>query len=170
MQELIQGIGRLGFWSLFTDAHGLLAMTSLILFGAALILHFLSKGNPSNVSWLKSVNLLLFINIAALDIFGLSVYVPYRTTGGPRTILKSSPNTKWLHSIVFEHKEFLAFAPLVLTCAAYLVVKNLGPSFSNHAKYKWLRRSVLASLILSLFFVLVVAGEAVIVTKIAPVG
>lgn len=170
MNQLTTGISNLGFWSLFADFHGSLAMLSLVLFGAALVLFFQTKGNRPAVSKLKLVLNLLFLDIALLDIAGLTVYIPYRTEGGPRSLLKSSPSTQWLHSIVFEHKEFLAFAPLVLTLTAFLIVHFLDKSFSDNHKFPWFRKTVVASIVLSLVFVLTVAAQAVIVTKAAPLG
>lgn len=166
MDILIRNITALPFWSKFADTHGMFAMISLILFGAALVLYWLN--DSAKTQWLKNVLLVLFINISVLDLFGLIVYIPYRAEGGPRTILKSSETTSWLHSIIFEHKEFLAFAPVVLIFAAFSVTAMLGSSF-NDKKYVYLRKSVLAALILSLVFVLTVAAEAVMVTKTAPI-
>jgi len=116
----------------------------------------------------KTITTFLFINIFLLDILGLTIYAPYRAEGGPRTLLKASSENAWLHNIVFEHKEFLAFAPLVLTFCAFFVVLKLGDSFSDNEANKWLRKSVLFSLILALVFVLIVAAEATLVTKAAP--
>lgn len=166
MQELILHISALPFWSKFADTHGMLAMISLILFGAGLVLYLLN--DSTKTQWLKNVLLALFFNLTILDLFGLIVYIPYRAEGGPRTILKSSETTSWLHSIIFEHKEFLAYAPVVLIFAAFFVTATLGVSF-NDKKYAYLRKSVLAALILSLVFVLTVAAEAVMVTKTAPI-
>lgn len=168
MEELITNINVLPFWSKFADLHGFFAMLSLILFGASLVLFFLHNDAGNTTGILKRVLLALFINISILDTLGLLVYIPYRDEGGPRTLLKSSEATSWLHTIVFEHKEFLAFAPVVLLFAAYYVVAQLGPSV-NDKKNSYLKKSVLVALILSLLFVLTVAAEAVLVTKVAPI-
>lgn len=156
------------FWSKFAESHGFLAMLSLILFGASLSLYFFSDKIKSALIWFKVAVTALFVDILLLDMFGLTIYVPYRAEGGPRTLLKASAENSWLHNIVFEHKEFLAFAPLILTLIACLIVWKLGDSFSDKGKVYWLRKSVLSALFLSLVFVLIVAGEAVLVTKTAP--
>lgn len=170
MNELLNGFFAIPFWSKFADLHGMLSMLSLILFGGALTLYFVSSKAKEAVSWLKKILMLLFFNILFLDIFGLTVYIPYRAKGGAKFDLTGSETTAWLHEIVFEHKEFLAFAPLIMTITAFLIVAKLGENFVDKQKYKWLRLAVLASLILSLVFVLIVAAEAVLVTKAAPVG
>lgn len=170
MTELLNGFFGIPFWSVFADFHGMLSMLSLILFGVALTLYFFSEKTKSALGWLKTTLLLLFCDILLLDIFGLTVYIPYRAEGGAKFDLVGSETTAWLHTIVFEHKEFLAFAPLIMTAVAFFVVTKLGENFVDKEKYKWLRLAVLASLILSLIFVLTVAAEAVLVTKAAPVG
>lgn len=168
MAELIQGLSKLTFWSWLADFHGALAMLSLILFGAGIVLYFLSDKIEDALRWLKITLLALFADLVLLDIFGLTIYIPYRAEGGPRTILKGSEDLAWLHNIIFEHKEFLAFAPPILILAALVIVSQMGGKF-NESQNKYLRLSVITSLILSLIFVLVVAGEAVLVTKTAPV-
>jgi len=164
----IANLSNLPFWSKFADLHGLWAMIALILFGAGIILFYVTKRNVEFVSWLKTTLGALFAMLVLLDIFGLTVYIPYRAVGGPRTILKASEATKWFHSAVFEHKEFLAFAPVLIILVAFIVTSTLGKNFNNE-KVSTLRKSVIFSLIIALIFVLVVAGEGVIVTKVAPV-
>jgi len=170
MTELLNGFFGIPFWSRFADFHGMLSMLSLILFGVALTLYFFSEKTKIAIGWLKTTLLLLFFDILLLDIFGLTVYIPYRAKDGAKFDLIGSETTAWLHEIVFEHKEFLAFAPLIMTAVAYFIVTQLGEDFMDKEKYKWLRLAVLASLVLSLAFVLTVAAEAVLVTKAAPVG
>src|SRR3989338_4025060 len=99
MEEFFTKIFQIPFWSKFADFHGFLAMISLILFGAALVLYFLSNRHPDIIKQLKTVSLFLFINILVLEIAGMAIYVPYRVEGGPRTILKSSEELAWLHNI-----------------------------------------------------------------------
>lgn len=159
---------NLPFWEKFADFHGLLSMLSLILFGAAIVLYFVVKKGNNFYTWLKNILLLLFINLLLLDIAGLTVYVPYRAEEGPRTFLKSSESTAWLHSVIFEHKEFLAFAPPLIILTVFLVTKTLRANFRDESNSK-LSKSVIFGLIISLIFVLIVAAEAVLVTKAAPV-
>lgn len=166
--EFFVNLIALPFWSKLADLHGFLAMASLFLFGICFILYFLTDKLVTANSWIKISLFVLFLNLILLDIAGLTVYVPYRATGGPRSLLLSGEETAWLHKIVFEHKEFLAFAPPILIFAAFSIVKALGGDFGNKEKYLWLRRSVISSIILALIFVLTVAGEAVLVVKVAP--
>lgn len=170
MTEFINGIIKIPFWSKFADLHGMLGMLSLILLGAALTLYLLSERAKAAVGWLKTILLLLFFDVLLLDIFGLIVYIPYRAKGGAKFDLIGSETTAWLHEIVFEHKEFLAFAPLIMTIVAFFIIHKLGDNFMDKEKYKWFRLAVLVSLVFSLIFVLTVAAEAVLVTKTAPVG
>lgn len=168
MEVLIENVVNMPVWSKMANLHGMLAMLSLILFGASFVLLTLPSNSKKTTDWLKHTLLLLFTTLLFLDLFGLMVYVPYRVEGGPRTILKSSEATDWLHSVVFEHKEFLAFAPVILIFAAYFVVVQLDEKLFDN-KNVYLKRSVLISLLLSLIFVLTVAGEAVLVTKVVPI-
>lgn len=168
MVELFEGLSKFSFWSWFANSHGSLAMISLILFGAGIVLYFLSSKIDLAIKWLRVVLSLLFADLVLLDIFGLTVYIPYREEGGPRSILKASEDFAWLHNIIFEHKEFLAFAPPILVLVALAAVSQLGAKFGNPGN-KYLRLSVITALILSLIFVLIVAGEAVLVTKTVPV-
>ena len=166
--ELFINLLELSFWEKFADMHGMMAMISLILFGAAFVLYFSAKQGAKFIGWLRKILFLLFINLTLLDIAGLTIYIPYRAEGGPRTILKASEATSWIHGIVFEHKEFLAFAPPIIILVAYFVVKELGNKFNDN-QFSNVKKSVIFSLITALVFVLIVAAEAVLVTKTAPV-
>lgn len=168
MAELFEGLSKFTFWSWLANSHGTLAMLSLILFGAGIVLYFLADKIELAVKWLKVTLLALFADLVLLDIFGLTVYIPYRAEGGPRTILKGSEDFAWLHNIIFEHKEFLAFAPPILILVAFMIVSQMGGKLSGPGN-RYLSLSVIAALILSLIFVLVVAGEAVLVTKTVPI-
>ena len=166
--EVFSRLLALSFWEKFANIHGMLAMLSLILFGAGIILYFIVRKSGNFITWLQGVLLLLFVNLILLDAVGLSVYVPYRAEGGPRSVLKASESTAWLHTVIFEHKEFLAFAPPLIILTAFLVTKALGKNF-NEEKVSSIRKSVIFSLVVALIFVLIVAAEAVMVTKAAPV-
>lgn len=169
MEELINGLQRIPFLSQFVNFHGTLAMLSLILFGAAIILYFFTSKIQLSINWLKNTLIALFVDLVLLDIAGLIAYIFYRGADGPRSILIASKNTAWLHSVIFEHKEFLAFAPTLLIFSAMFVVFKLGNSFGDDKKAHYLRLAVISSILLSLLFVLIVAGEAVLVTKVAPI-
>lgn len=169
MNEFIQGLSTLTFWEKIADFHGTLSMLSLVLFGAGIVLYKVVKADTKYLPWLKNTLLALFFNLLFLDIIGLTIYVPYRTTEGlsPRTLLKASEHTKWFHTIIFEHKEFLAFAPPIIILVAYLVTQKLDNKF-NSKENIYLRKSVIFSLVIALIAVLLVAGEAVLVTKAQP--
>ncbi|OGH11154.1 MAG: hypothetical protein A2857_04075 [Candidatus Levybacteria bacterium RIFCSPHIGHO2_01_FULL_36_15] len=169
MPELINGLSKISLLRHFANFHGALGMFSLIFLGAGIVLYFFTTKIKLAVNWLRLILLGLFINLSLLDIAGLSIYTAYRAENGPRTILKASKETAWLHTIVFEHKEFLAFAPPVLIFTALFIVLKTGDSFGDKQKLNYLRLAVISCLILSLLFVLIVASEAVLVTKVAPI-
>lgn len=169
MEELINGLQGIPFLSQFVNFHGTLAMLSLILFGASIVLYFFTSKIQASINWLKNTLVVLFVNLALLDIAGLISYISYRGVDGPRSVLIASKSTSWLHTIIFEHKEFLAFAPVMLIFSAMFIVSKLGNSFGDDNKNHYLRMAVISSILLSLLFVFIVAGEAVLVTKAAPI-
>lgn len=166
--EFFSNVLAIPFWSKLADLHGLLAMASLFLSGISFAFYFLSDKTATARFWLRNTLFVLFVNLVLLDIAGLSIYIPYRAAGGPKSLLLGSEETAWLHKIVFEHKEFLAFAPPILIFTAFFIVKALGSDFGNKEKYARLRQTVISSMILALVFILTVAGEAVLVVKVAP--
>lgn len=167
MTEFLDGLRTLTFWELLADLHGGIAMIALLLFGASLVLYFMSDKTKDALRWLKYTLWALAADLALLNALGLTVYVPYRDrAGGPRLDLLADESTAWLHKIVFEHKEFLAFAPMVLVFAAALIVTYAG---HDMRKGSYAKKAVLFSMVTALVFVLVVATEAVLVTKVAPV-
>lgn len=169
MNELISGLQRISLLSQLANFHGSLAMLSLILFGATIILYFFTTRINLSINWLKGTLFALFMDLLLLDIAGLIIYIPYRGAGGSKSILVASKDTAWLHNVIFEHKEFLAFAPPILIFTAFFIVLKLANSFGDDNKLHYLRLAVLSSIVLALLFVLVVAAEAVLVTKAAPI-
>lgn len=167
LQEFFDGVIGLSKWEVWADIHGGVAMMALTLFGVALTLYFSYGKFSAAARWLKNTLLALFVSLGVLNFLGLFIYVPYRAKSvtSPRSILLASENTAWLHEIMFEHKEFLAFAPMILILTAYLVVKSQGKGLKDSS---YMRRAVLFSIIAALVFVLVVASEAVLITKVAP--
>src|SRR3989304_7522533 len=146
--EVFSKLLAFSFWEKLAHIHGMLAMLSLILFGAGIVLYFAARKNGDFIGWLKTTLMLLFIDITLLDIAGLTVYIPYRAEGGPRSILKASEATAWYHTVIFEHKEFLAFAPPLIILTVYMVTKTLGSNFNDDSNSK-LRKAVLFGLIAS---------------------
>lgn len=167
MEELLRGIASLSFWDVLADMHGALAMLLLVLFGAALVLFFSLEKFAGAARWLSYTLMALAVDLILVDAFGLYIYGAYRADGGPRTLLKSSPDTAWLHQVVFEHKEMLAYAPWLVIVVALIIVLVLDDKLieREHRALKWV---VLFSILASLAFVLTIAGEAVLVTKVAP--
>ena len=104
------------------------------------------------------------------DTFGFRRVIHLCSLQGHRRaqdFLKSSPETAWLHEILFEHKEFLAYAPWLLALVALVIVIAFGSRIIE-AENKRAKKLILFSLITSLLFVLIVASEAVLITKVAP--
>lgn len=165
--EFAEKILTLSYWEIMSDIHGGLSMFSLILFGGVITLYFSLGKFAKAFNWFKTIVVLLFTSIFLLDFMGLFIYRPYRakTDFSPRTILKASEETSWLHTIVFEHKEHLAFAPLIIMLVVAIIVVSQGKSLSSKSL---LKRVVLFGIVTSLVYVLVVAAEAVLVTKTAP--
>jgi len=167
MEEFFEKIFTLTYWDVMTDLHGALSMLSLILFGLAIAWLISLDKFAKATTWLKYTMVALFTTVALLDFMGLFIYRPYRTQAvpSPRTFLKSSTDTSWLHTIIFEQKEHLAFVPLIVLLAAMMVVLTQGSALKTKSH---LRRLVWFAVIASLVMVLVVAAEAVLVTKAAP--
>lgn len=167
LSEFLDKIFSLTYWEVVGNLHGMLAMLVLILFGAAIALFVALDKFAGAIAWFKRITVWLFAAVAALDAMGLFIYRAYRAKvpDSPRSILKSSPETDWLHSIVFEHKEFLAFVPLVILLTVAIIARKEGEQLLGKPL---LRKVVLFSLIISLIYVLIVAAEAVLVTKAAP--
>jgi len=168
LQEFSDKLFGLSYWNWLADLHGGLSMASLILFGAAITLFFSLDKFEKAWLWLKNVAIALAVNIAILDFMGLFIYRPYRekVSGfSPRTLLKANPDTAWIHSMVFEHKEHLAFAPLLVMIVVAIILTVQGKSIKNKQN---LKKVVLYGIIASLVLVLVVAAEAVLVTKTQP--
>lgn len=167
MDELLRGLLSISYWDMLANFHGMLGMLLLILFGTAIALYFSLDKFAQAVRWLKYVLCALVLNLLAVDIMGLYIYGAYRATDGPRTLLKSSPDTSWLHTIIFEHKEMLAYAPLLMVFSALVIVAVLKERLLL-PEFRLPRYVVLFSIVLGLVFVLTIAGEAVLVTKVAP--
>lgn len=167
MEEFFDKIFTLTYWDIMSDIHGGLSMLSLILFGLVIAWLVSLDKFAKATTWLKYSMVALFTTVVLLDFMGLFIYRPYRTQAvpSPRTFLKSSEETSWLHTIIFEQKEHLAFAPLIILLAAMLVVLTQGSALKSKPH---LRRMVWFAVIASLVMVLVVAAEAVLVTKVAP--
>lgn len=164
--ELFHGISSFSLNEIYLNIHGLLAMMSLIFYGAIIVLTFLWDKCPELSKKLKALWLGLIVTVGLLYSLGLYVYVPYRAKGGAKYILIASEKTAWLHEIVFEHKEFLALAPLILAIVGFWTVHKLAGDNTNREIVKKL---CLFCAIGGLLLLLLVAAEAVIVTKAAPV-
>jgi len=165
MEGLINlfSLSRIEFIASF---HGLFATVSLILFGMGLTFISILPTATTFIKPLKLVMLILLIVLVLHTFLGFVIYVPYRADGGPRTTILES-DRPWLHEVIFEHKEFLAYLPWLLILIATVIVYYLGTGLAD-AGFKSLRMLVLASLILGLIYTLVVSSEAVLVTKFAP--
>ena len=167
LAEFIDRISSLSFFEVWASIHGSLAMLALALFGGAITLSYSLDKFARAYQWLRNTLYWLAGTVVALDALGLFIYRPYRESvpDSPRSILKASEETSWLHGVVFEHKEMLAFAPMVMLITALMIVIYEGKSLKNNPVMK---NAVRYLLITSLVFVLVVAAEAVLVTKAAP--
>jgi hypothetical protein len=151
-----------------SNFHGLLATVSPLVFGAKIVLIFMARkcvlaSLYKPTLWALGIQSIL---LGAASIVGIVAYVAYRTAGGAREFLLSSPQTSWLHNIVFEYKEYLcAITPWLLLMVAFFVVLKLGPEFF---KNKGATVFVFASIIVAAVFAMFSAALAVLVSKIAP--
>lgn len=166
MDELLEGLGTLTLKEVYLNIHGALAMASLILFGALIALILLWKKNPNLTDKIKKLWAWQLATITSLYLMGLFVYIPYRGKGGAKYTLVANHETAWLHEIVFEHKEFLALAPLILAVVGLWITWKLGRDKANAPT---VRNIGLFCAIAGLVLLLLVAAEAVLVTKVAPV-
>jgi len=166
-QEFMDKVFSLSYFEVMTDIHGGLAMLAMILFGAVIVLLLALDKFTQATAWLKSSLIVLTADILLLNSFGLYVYRPYRAPvpDSPRSLLKASEENSWLHTIVFEHKEFLAFVPMVLMIVATVIVLKEGDRLKKNPRMK---KVLMFTIVLSLIYILVVATEAVLVTKVAP--
>ena len=169
MSEFFDKIFSLNYWEVMSDLHGFMSMLALVFFGAAIMMLVTINKNPDAVKWLKRLMSWLIVTVAMLESSGMFIYRPYRTKDvpSPRTFLKSSEETKWLHSIIFEHKEHLAYGPLLLLIVGTVLVFTQGEELKRRPK---LRKVLLFTLVTALVYLLIVAAEAVLVTKAAPLS
>jgi len=61
--ELFERLWELSFWEKFADFHGSLAMFSLVLYGAAIVLYFVVLENHELLVWFKNVLFVLFLDL-----------------------------------------------------------------------------------------------------------
>jgi hypothetical protein len=151
------------------NLHGLFSTLALIGFGAVFVLIILIRKGYGQEKLHKPLAYVLGIQtllIGLLSTTGIVAYVAYRTNGGARSFLLSTPGTAWLHNLVFEYKEYLGgVAPWLLIMVAFFLVLYLGPRLYQN---KVAQRFILASNIVSIIFLIIVATLAVLVSKIAP--
>lgn len=165
-KELLNGLGGLTTREILLDIHGGLAMLSMIFYGGLIATSIYWKKYQTLIDAIKKLWIWQIVVVGALYILGLLMYIPYRAKGGAKSTLVGNETTVWLHKIVFEHKELLALAPLILAIVAYWVVNKIGTD-SNQKQL--VRRISLFCAVAGLLTLLLVATEAVLVTKVAPV-
>lgn len=155
------------FNEIIGNLHGLWATLSLAFFGAAIVLLVILPKYPDVLRWLRVVLWALLADVIILILNGLWLYIPYRAKGGARDAILASTRP-WIHQVLFEHKEFVAYAPWLLIVAAIGIVLAYGATLAK-PEQSLMRRTALWSVVLAMILILVVSAEAVIVTKFAPV-
>jgi hypothetical protein len=101
--------------------------------------------------------LLAFMTI----VFGNWIYIPYRSTGGPREyFLNSAP---MIHKIYFEFKEYIALYALPAAVAAAFLLLYYN---TDVLQRPWLRYSVAVLLALVFFTVMVAFALGAAITKL----
>jgi hypothetical protein len=151
------------------NLHGLFSTLALLAFGAIFAVIILIRKGYGQQNLHKPLAYLLGIQtllIGLLSTSGIVAYVAYRTNSGARSFLLNTPGTTWLHNIVFEYKEYLGgITPWLLIMIAFFLVLYLGPRLYQN---KFAQRFILASNIVSVIFLIIVAALAVLVSKVAP--
>jgi hypothetical protein len=166
--EFLNNILNLPLAEKVADLHGLFATLSLLVYGAIVTIILLVKKNEAGnlhkpLICLLGVQTLL---VGATSTAGIVAYVAYRTAGGAREFLINNPETAWLHSIVFEYKEYLCgITPWLLMMVAFLVAVSMRRSLYGN---KPVLRYILISTIVSAVFLLLTSSLAVLVAKVAP--
>ncbi|MHB8085695.1 MAG: hypothetical protein ACYDHZ_07705 [Dehalococcoidia bacterium] len=166
--EFFQNLLSLPLAEQVSNLHGLLATLCILGFGALfVIIPVYSKYGPENLQ--KPLVYILGIQtlfVGAVSTAGIVAYVAYRTAGGAREFLLSSPQTTWLHSIAFEYKEYLCgIAPWLLLAVAFFIALRLGSALH---KNKAVLNLILIAAITSAVLVFITSTLAVLIAKIAP--
>jgi hypothetical protein len=155
------------FNEILGNLHGLWATLSLAFFGAAIVLLAILPKYPEVLRWLRGVLWVLLADVVVLTLNGLWLYIPYRAKGGARDAILESARP-WVHQVLFEHKEFVAYAPWLLVVSAIGIVLVYGAALAK-PEQSLMRRTALWSVVVAMVLILVVSAEAVVVTKFAPV-
>lgn len=142
--------------------HFIVLLPAIALFLLAIGLAF---HRMPDLLFFRRILLILFLAVFLVTWLGLFVYVPYRSPGNARSVLlETRPE---LHKIVFEHKEFAAYAVWLLLLVALIGVWSL----SNDEYHTTPRAHTLIRfcLIAAFAITLLVSVEGLIVTTAAPV-
>lgn len=169
--------------SIWTMVHGIVlgGGALMALFAALYSLHAMGTDGVSDAELLRQARKLAQLTVVIAVLLWLTVLVgtyisfpPYRATPPeglldlsryPRALIRSNPETSWLHSFGMEIKEHVPWiAAMLATAVAFVAVR-----FQTHLlRDGSLRR--MATLLLALCFVLVslVSLLGVFINKVAP--
>ena len=95
---------------------------------------------------------------------GIILYIPYRAAGGPRSEILAGP-IPWVHTILFELKEYAGVYAAIILLMAVILVSRHGDQILAERRF---RLSTAWILVLSMLVVLLTYGLGAYVTKIAP--
>jgi hypothetical protein len=167
--SMIHGIGLAGgFLLLFSSAfHCLWSLRA----GDGLSATFLQR----QCRTLAGVTLLMAVILWATILIGTFIAFPgYRAappagtadlTLYPKELLKSSPDTEWLHAIGMETKEHMPWiAGILMTAVAFVAVRYQARLTQDNG----IRRTMLAFLTITLAVVSVIAMLGIFINKVAP--
>lgn len=170
--------------SIWTMVHGIaLGGGFLILFSAAF--HCLwSLRSPDDLSppmvqrqcrFLGQMTVLMAIVLWLTVLVGTFVSFPgYRATppagttdlaAYPKELLKSDPDTEWLHSIGMELKEHMPWVPAILMTAVAFVAVRYGTAMAANRQ---IRSLMLALLTVTFSVVAFIALVGIFINKVAP--
>lgn len=164
--ELVNAIQSVPIIGRVLSFHGLLGISSLGLLVLALMGALDFERKAFSLFWLRLILVNLTLILFLATVWGSLAYIPYRAPGGPRSFIIESEKP-WMHEVVFEHKEFIAFLPWLLALTATVVTFLLGNTLLEKDN-QLLLLAVRYSLLLSVAITLVIIIEGALVTRFAP--
>jgi len=152
-------------YSVRSAFHGLFAGIFMVTVTIGLYQAFrLWTGTTFNVREMEVGSILNAAACFLTILFGNWIYIPYRSTGGPRThFLETAPE---IHKIFFEFKEFTALFTLPLAVVAAYLICRYGEKLRESER---LREIVALLLVLTFFYFIVAFGLGAAITKLKSV-
>lgn len=169
--------------SIWTMAHGVfLGGGALMTLGAALFGLFIMRTTAApDIADARQARQLGWLLMIAAALLWLTVIIgtyvsfpPYRATPPeglldlaryPRSLIRSNPETAWLHSIAMEMKEHMPWIAAMLCTAVAFVTVRYGSLLQRDRQ---LRRMALSLLVICFALVATTALLGTLINKVAP--